>query len=98
MTKPMDNPKLTPALLAELEALARMPDESIDLSDMPEVTDWSGWERGKFYRPIKKQVTLRLDADLIEWFKTTQNGERGYQTRINAALRKLVEGERRKAG
>jgi uncharacterized protein (DUF4415 family) len=45
----------------------------------------------------KKQVTLRLDADLIDWFKARQGGLRGYQTAINAALRKAVEGERRKA-
>lgn len=89
---------LTPEIIAELDALAAMPDNTIDLSDMPEVTDFTGWVRGKFYRPMKKQVTLRLDADLIEWFKTQQGGARGYQTKINAALRKAVEGERRKAG
>jgi uncharacterized protein (DUF4415 family) len=89
---------LTPEIIAELDALAAMPDDTIDLSDMPEVTDFTGWVRGKFYRPVKKQVTLRLDADLIEWFKAKQGGARGYQTAINAALRKAVEGERRKAG
>ncbi|MEQ1517832.1 MAG: BrnA antitoxin family protein [Usitatibacteraceae bacterium] len=89
---------LTPEILAELKALSAMPDDTIDLSDMPEVTDFTGWVRGKFYRPMKKQVTLRLDADVIEWFKTQQGGARGYQTAINAALRGVVEGERRKAG
>jgi uncharacterized protein (DUF4415 family) len=89
---------LTPELKAELEALAAMPDDTIDLSDMPEVTDWSGWVRGKFYRPVKKQVTVRLDADVLEWFKAKQGGKRGYQTAINAALRKVVEDEMRKAG
>jgi uncharacterized protein (DUF4415 family) len=44
----------------------------------------------EFYRPLKKPVTLRLDADVIAWFK--QAGRR-YQTRINAALRKVMEGE-----
>jgi uncharacterized protein (DUF4415 family) len=87
---------LTPEILAELEALAAMPDDTIDLSDMPEVTDFTGWVRGKFYRPVKKQVTLRLDADLIDWFKTKSGGARGYQTKINAALRKVVDGERGK--
>ena len=89
-------PKLTPELLAESERLAAMPDDTIDLSDMPEVTDWSGWTRGKFYRPVKKQVTLRVDADLLEWFKAKQGGTRGYQTAINAALRKFVAEEMRK--
>jgi len=51
-------------------------------------------ELAEFYRPIKKPVTLRLDADVIAWFK--RQG-RGYQTRINRALRKLVM-EERKAG
>ena len=88
---------LTPELKAQLEAIAAMPDDTIDTSDIPEVTDWSNWTRGKFYRPVKKQVTLRLDADVLEWFKTQQGGARGYQTKINAALRKVVEGERRKA-
>jgi uncharacterized protein (DUF4415 family) len=85
---------LTPELKAQLEAIAAMPDDTIDLSDMPEVNDFTGWVRGKFYRPVKRQVTLRLDADLIEWFKAQQGGARGYQTAINAALRKVVDGER----
>ena len=68
---------LTPEILAELKALAAMPDDTIDLSDMPEVTDFTGWVRGKFYRPVKKQVTLRLDADLIEWFKDTTRRRAG---------------------
>jgi uncharacterized protein (DUF4415 family) len=45
---------------------------------------------GVLYRPIKKPVTLRLDADVIAWFKKSG---RGYQTRINRALRKMMEGE-----
>jgi uncharacterized protein (DUF4415 family) len=100
MTLVIHKPKgLTPELAAELDALAAQPDNTIDLSDMPEVTDWSGWSRGKFFRPVKKQVTLRLDADLIEWFKTQQGGARGYQTAINATLRKAVEAAaKRRAG
>jgi uncharacterized protein (DUF4415 family) len=41
-------------------------------------------------------VTVRLDADVLEWFKAKQGGARGYQTAINAALRKVVEDEMRK--
>ena len=84
--------------MAEIDALAAMPDDTIDLSDMPEVTDWSKWTRGKFYRPVKKQVTLRVDADVLEWFKAKQGGKRGYQTAINAALRRAVEDEMKRAG
>lgn len=47
---------------------------------------------GDLYRPVKKPVTLRLDADVLAWFK--RDGRR-YQTRINAALRKVMEREMR---
>lgn len=46
------------------------------------------------YRPIKKPVTLRLDADVVAWFKTRG---RGYQTRINSALRRLMLAEKKAA-
>jgi uncharacterized protein (DUF4415 family) len=92
------SPRLTPELLAESLRIAQMPDEEIDFSDIPPLGEdfWNNAVRGKFYRPVKKQVTLRLDADLIEWFKAKQGGARGYQTAINAALRKVVEGAMRK--
>ncbi|MEH6714523.1 BrnA antitoxin family protein [Parasphingorhabdus flavimaris] len=86
--------KLASKLEKELVALEAMRDEDIDLSDAPEETDWSAAERGKFYRPVKEQVTLRLDADVLHWFK--QSGK-GYQTRINAALRRFVEADDRNA-
>jgi uncharacterized protein (DUF4415 family) len=92
---PADPPPLTEAQRAELVRLAAMRDEDIDLSDMPEKLDWTNAERGKFYRPVKQQLTLRLDADVVHWFKT-QGG--GYQTRINQALRDYVEAKARKTG
>lgn len=49
-----------------------------------------GMKIADFYRPLKKPVTLRLDADVIAWFK--KDGKR-YQTRINTALRKVMERE-----
>ena len=73
-------------LRAELEALAKST-KPIDFSDMPEVTDWSNAVRGRFYRPVKRQITLRIDSDILAHF---QRGGPGYQTRINEALRKLV--------
>lgn len=84
---------ITPEIKANLDYLATLSDDSIDLSDMPEITDWSNAVRGKFYRPVKQQLTLRLDADVVHWFKTHTDGERGYQTKINAALRRFVEDE-----
>jgi uncharacterized protein (DUF4415 family) len=68
----------------ELAALAALPDAKIDTSDIPEITDWSRAVVGKFYRPIKKSVTIRLDADVLAWLKS-QGGP--YQTRINRLLR-----------
>ena len=47
---------------AEIESLAALPDERIDTSDIPEIPDWSGARRGTLYRPVKQQITLRLDA------------------------------------
>ena len=94
-------PPLTDAQRAELARLAEMKDEDIDFSDIPPLTEKFWANAGRFrdrhlYRPVKKQVTLRLDADLIAWFKAKQGGARGYQTAINAALRKLVAEEMRK--
>ena len=90
------SPELTPELLAESARIAAMSDDDIDFSDIPLKLDWSNAERGKFYRPVKQQVTLRLDADVLHWFKS--RGGPGYQTRINAALRRVVEEEQRSAG
>jgi uncharacterized protein (DUF4415 family) len=83
--------QLTPAQQAEIEALAALPDDQIDTRDMPEVRDWSGARRGLFFRPIKQQLTLRIDADVIAWFKRHTSTGEGYQTRINRALREYVE-------
>lgn len=92
--KKANKTSLPPALQAEALALAALPDEAIDLADMPETADWSDAERGRFYRPVKQQLTLRLDADVVHWFRTHgQSG--GYQTRINQALRDYVEARRR---
>jgi uncharacterized protein (DUF4415 family) len=86
---------LPAALAAEAEALAALPDDEVDLADMPEVVNWSDAERGRFYRPVKQQLTLRLDADVLHWFRTHAQGG-GYQTRINQALRDYVAAHRRK--
>ena len=49
-------------------------------------------ELAGMYRPVKRPVTLRLDADILAWF---QRDGSGYQTRINQALRKMVMQERK---
>src|SRR6266852_5526473 len=85
--------QLTREQLAELKSLADLPDDSIDTSEVPEILDWSGAKRGLFYRPVKQQLTLRLDADVVAWFKNHTTSGTGYQTRINQALREYVEGQ-----
>lgn len=88
--KKMTSEHLSNEQKAEIEALAALPSDQIQTDDMPEVTDWSGAKRAMFYRPVKQQITLRLDADLIDWFKTHQEQGEGYQTSINRALREYV--------
>ncbi len=78
---------IPPEMLEQLKRLEAMKDEDVDLSDMPEVLDWSNAVRGKYYRPIKKPYSLRLDEDVVAWFKSRGDG---YQTRINAALREYM--------
>lgn len=72
----------------EIAALRRLKDEKIDLSDIPEIRDWRKAVVGKFYRPIKKSLTIRLDADVLAWLKAQG---KGYQTRINSVLREAME-------
>lgn len=78
--------KVSEAIRQELLALAAKPEEEIDFSDIPATAeqDWIGAERGKFYRPIKQQVTVRIDADVLEWLKSQGQG---YQSRLNSILR-----------
>ena len=87
---------LSSAQMAELKSLASQRDSAIDTSDAPELLDWSGAKRGLFYRPVKQQLTLRLDADVIAWFKHHSRRGKGYQTRINLALRDYVSGQEKK--
>lgn len=78
--------KVPESIRKELAALAAKPESEIDFSDLPATTeqDWQGAERGKFYRPIKQQLTVRIDADVLEWLKSQG---KGYQSRLNDILR-----------
>ena len=85
--------------LAQLAALAAMPDDQIDLVDIPEIPEenWQYARRGNLYRPVKLPVTIRLDADVLNWFKEHATTV-GYQTEINRVLRHHVaEAEKRRA-
>jgi|688.fasta_scaffold647430_2 uncharacterized protein (DUF4415 family) len=59
--------------------------------DASEIKAWDETVIGKFYRPLKKQITLRLDADVLEWFK---NSTDKYQTLINQACREYMKSHR----
>lgn len=61
--------KLTKEQKAMLEALDKIPDDEIDLSDIPEITDWSGVRMGLFYRPMWKDFCLKLDEYITDWFE-----------------------------
>ena len=72
------------AIKLEAARLALIPDSEIDMTDMPEKLDWSNAVVGKYYRPMKEPVSLRMDADVLNWFRS---GGRGYQSEINKVLR-----------
>jgi uncharacterized protein (DUF4415 family) len=96
----LDPPPLSETLKTEIEALKAMPDESIDYSDIPPLTEdfWKNAARNPYFKPVKQQLTLRLDSDLVAWFKRRTIGGRGYQTSINRALREYVEQQEKKTG
>jgi uncharacterized protein (DUF4415 family) len=81
--------KLTEKQKRELEALAAMPDSSIDFSDIPPLTEkfWKNAIRNPWYRPRKEQVTLRIDADVLAWLR---HQGKGYQSRLNSLLRSAM--------
>ena len=76
--------KLTRERKKEIAVIRNKRDADIDVSEIPETLDWSGADIGRFYRPPKKPVTMRLDADVIEWLKGSGPG---YQTKANMLLR-----------
>jgi uncharacterized protein (DUF4415 family) len=93
-----DSP-ITPARKRELARVAERPDSKIDFSDIPPLSEkfWANAVRNPFYKPLKQQLTVRLDADVVAWLR--RQGK-GYQTRLNGVLREaMIENLReRKAG
>lgn len=86
----LDNPPpLTDAQKAELKALAELPEDQIDTSDIPPLGDafWKTAATGRFYKPTKTAMTLRVDSDVLAWLKSQG---KGYQTRMNAILRRAM--------
>ena len=69
--------------------LAEMDDEAIATDDIPEL-DSAFFERARVCVPAKQPVTLRIDEDVLEWFRSQG---KGYQTRINKLLRLYMESQ-----
>ena len=75
-----------------LQEIESIQDKDIDYSDIPEA-DETFWRRAKLQMPEpKKGIYVRLDADILDWLKSKG---KGYQTRMNAMLRTLMESDRR---
>lgn len=84
-------PQLSAEQKARLDALASMPDEQIDYSGAPSLPD-AIWMKAAADLPhTKRQITLRIDAEVLDFFKET--GKR-YQSRMNAVLRSYVEAQK----
>ena len=74
---------------AELERLAAMPDSAIDYSDAPAMESHPQHVHvGRFYKPLKQHISLRVDADVLAWFRS--RGKK-YQTYMNAVLRREMQ-------
>ena len=80
---------MTPARKRKLAEIAHRPDSEIDLSDIPPLDEsfWRNAVRNPFYRPVKQQLTVRLDADVVAWLR---HHGKGYQTRLNRVLREAM--------
>ncbi len=84
-----ERPALTEAQAAQLRALEGRP---IDTQAIPEApaAHWTTAQRGRFFRPRKEAISLRLDADVLDWLR--RRGP-GYQTEINRILRARMEAQ-----
>ena len=83
-----DSP-MTPARKRKLAQVAARADSEIDFSEIPPLKKsfWKEAVRNPFYRPVKQQLTVRLDSDVIAWLR--RQGK-GYQTRLNHVLRQAM--------
>ena len=78
---------MSKASKTDWERLAKLDDQDIDTSDIPQLGE-DFFRRAELRVPVKKAVTIRLDADVLEWFKGQGTG---YQTRINQLLRHYMQ-------
>lgn len=82
---------ITKQRTTEIKKLLKMPDRAINTRDIPEIKDFKRAVVGRFYRPIKQVITIRVDADVLDWFKTHYSK---YQPLVNQALREYMETHR----
>jgi len=96
----LNPPPLTAQQIAELKALDALSDEDIDFSDIPPLSD-EFFEKGirnpHYLKALKEQLTIRLDADILDWFRRHAKNGKGYQTDINKALRAYIVAQEKKA-
>lgn len=85
-------------MVKELEALKFLPEDQIDTDDIPEAAleNMRQGVRGPYFRPLKTPVTIRLDADVVAWFKETAESGK-YQSEINRVLRQHMADKQRKS-
>ncbi len=89
-------PPLTEEQKKRFEVLRNMPDSEIDTSDIPPLDEkfWKNAVRNPFYKPTKTSTTVRIDSDVLHWLRAQG---KGYQSRINAILRREMLQEIRSA-
>lgn len=80
---------MSKASKTDWKRLAELDDSAIDTSDIPELDD-AFFQKAELKVPLKQPVTLRIDSDVLMWFKSQGQG---YQTRINQLLRKYMESQ-----
>jgi uncharacterized protein (DUF4415 family) len=87
--KTMVDSPMTAVRKRKLAQVATRPDSEIDLSEIPALPEsfWKNAVRNPFYRPVKQQLTVRLDADVVAWLR---DQGKGYQTRLNRVLREAM--------
>ena len=88
------NRPLTKRQRDQIAALAAMPDAQIDTTDIPEVTEESGWVRNPLYRPLTRSITIRLNApDIAMAQAISRKKGMPYQTFIGQLLHEALKRE-----
>ena len=89
--------RLSPEVEANLRELEALEGRPIDLSDMPEITDFSGFRRAAWKDMSLLDQAVPLEPDLLDWFRTHGREGEDWRTRVNRALREYVAKAKREA-